>query len=37
VLHDTGWQRVLRVLLILATLAVIGLRIYLWYSLRAAA
>lgn len=37
VLHDTTWQRVARWLLILASLAVIGWRIYLWLAPRFAA
>lgn len=34
VLHDTRWQKVVRWLLILASLTVIGWRIYLWLELR---
>ena len=37
VLHDTGGQRLLRWLLILAALAVIGWRLYLWLAPRLAA
>lgn len=34
VLHDTTWQRVMRWLLVLATLAVLAWRIYLWLEPR---
>jgi energy-coupling factor transport system permease protein len=37
VLHDTTLQRIIRVLLILASLAVIGWRVYLWAAPRFAA
>lgn len=37
VLHDTSPQRVVRILLLLASLAVIGWRIYLWVAPRLAA
>ena len=37
VLRDTNWQRLVRWLLVLATLAVIGWRIYLWLAPRLAA
>lgn len=37
ILHDTTWQRVVRWLLLLASLGVIGWRIYLWLAPRFAA
>lgn len=37
VLHDTALQRVVRVLLILASLAVVAWRVYLWLAPRLAA